>query len=221
MNKEEYNLQKEKIIQTFGQPNEDTFNPNESRIKLGKLKAEYLVSCRNQQKKDAKKAGQKQETELQDLPEVKAYVKENEKKASILIGNLEINDNDLLPFNQLERDVIRIKFDNWNLTHKQIANKCSDLSRTVTRQQVTATLDSPAFKILQQRYFDKLLPLEVNLALLAAVRQGDTKIVTRLAEQYNIMKPEKMEIDLNKPIEDAEALKMLRELGDKLIDDKK
>ncbi len=63
---------------------------------------------------------------------------------------------------------------------------------------------------------DQILPIEASQALRTAMKEGDSKIITRVAEHYNVLKSEKLELEVNKPIEDPVALKMLKELGDKL-----
>ena len=212
MTKEEYETNKAKILQEFGKPESDNHVPlNESARRLYKLLTEYRVSCRIEQAKKAREAGQIQQLPIKELatPELKRKYKH------INIGELELNDRDLLPFSEKEQDVIRCHFEDMSLNHKDLAVRSN-----VSRQFVTALLDSPSYRFLEQKVFDKLMPSEVKIALLQATRGGDSKIIQRLAEHYKILNPEKMELDINKPIDDPKALQMLKELGDKLVDER-
>jgi hypothetical protein len=211
MDRTEYDIAKQKLIETFGQPEWDNHVAvNESAKRLNTLLTEYRLSCRAAKRLEAKEAGQKQETEIKDLitPEIK------QKYKGISIGAIELNENDLLMFTDVEKDIIHNHFEDMTLTHKQLAFK-----NGVSRQIVTALLDSPAYRFLETKVFSKLMPSEIQIALLKATRGGDSKIVQRLAEHYKILHPEKLEVDINKPIEDSKAVQMLKELGDRLVNE--
>lgn len=209
MNRAEYDELKLKILKDFGDPNPTYDEPNESRRRLNKLKSDYLVSCREIKRKEEKQA-LIASGKIEDLPELKPYIKN-----PITIGVIELNEKDLAAFTDQEREIIRQHFQDFNLSHHQLSHRVPKTHR----QTVTALLDSPAYKILESRVFDRLMPSEVKIALLAATRDGDSKIIQRLAEHYRILQPEKMEIELNKPIEDPLAIKMLKDIGDKIIQD--
>jgi|ERR1041385_89095 hypothetical protein len=214
MTKQDYEDNKAKIIAEFGTPEWDNFEPmNESATRLSKLKTEYRLYCRSEKRLQDKANGEKQQQTLNELGQ---EIKENKKYKRFGIGSIEVNDKDLLPFSEKEQDVIRNHFDNWNLNHQELGIKSN-----VSRQFVTALLHTPAYLFLEQKIFDKLMPSEVKIALLQATRAGDSKIVQRLAEHYKILNPEKVEIDLNKPIDDPKALAMLREIGDRLVNEDK
>lgn len=210
MTKEEYTEGKKRIVETFGVPEYDNHAAvNESAKRCTKLLTEYRLSCRAKQLKEDKETDIRQKAELSELA-----TQDVKRKYSVFdIPEICINENDLAPFDDVEIDVITNHFENMSLAHKQLAIKSN-----VSRQVVTALLSSPAYRLLEAKVFDKLMPTETRMALLRAVRGLDSKITQRMAEHYKILNPEKLEVDLNKPIDDPEALKLLKEIGDKLVD---
>ena len=214
MTKSEYEEQRKKIIETFGKPVFDMAEPqNESAKRCNALLSEYRQGVLSAKRVQNREKGMKVKPET--VREIAENITSEQKNrySSIPIPEINLSDNDLIAFTDDERDVIIQHFNNMNLTHLQLSAKCK-----LNRQQITALLHSPAYRVLESKVFDKLMPTETRLSLLRCVRGNDSKITQRLAEHYKILNPEKVEIDLNKPIDDPKALKLLKELGDKLID---
>lgn len=125
-----------------------------------------------------------------------------------------IDDIDLKGFTELERAIIEAHFENRDLNQQQLSRVFN-----LPRQTITKLFHSPAFKILKVKYYEYVMPGKLMLATEKLVDLGHEKTILQLNEHYGIVKPKQTDINIvSKPIEDPEALKMLRELGDKLSD---
>jgi hypothetical protein len=65
--------------------------------------------------------------------------------------------------------------------------------------------------------FDSILPIEALNAIRIAMRRGDTKVTLEVARSYGLIKPETIDVNTNsKPVEDTQAISLLKTLGDSL-----
>ena len=219
MQKEEYERLKGEIISKYGQPVFDLHDPqNESATKLKQLQTAYRLSKLADARAKAKEAGKhlKPEGLAEIAQEAKTAVQIQQKRTDAkytpsCIPELHLNEKDLIAFTEKEIEVIRRYFERLDQSPKEIAAFCG-----VNYQFVTALLASPSFKILYSKVFDHILPFESLLSIRSAMKGGDSKTALRIAEHYGLIKSEKMDISINKPVDDPEAIKLLKQLGDKL-----
>jgi predicted DNA-binding protein (UPF0251 family) len=133
-------------------------------------------------------------------------------KDAISIPALDINNDLLLTFTQTEKDIVVCYFEDLSQSHKQIATKLG-----IAYQTVTALLQSKRFQILYAKVFDSILPIEALNAIRIAMRRGDTKVTLEVARSYGLIKPETIDVNTNsKPVEDTQAISLLKTLGDSL-----
>lgn len=204
MTKEQLDQQINEIKQTLGEPEFDFDRTplNESAKKIKELRAVFQSE---QKKKDweEKKAlknflSPDELRQTKDLPAPPIY----------------LEDHDLKGFTAVEAAIIEAHFENRNLNQQQLAKQFG-----VERQTITALFHNQRFNMLRIKYFDNEMPSELRLALAKLVKAGDQKTVLRLAEHYQMIKAEKQELNIvSKPIEDPEALKMLRDIARKRLD---
>lgn len=192
MTNEEYIKAKEDIITQYGKPEWDNFEPvNESAKKLKELRHKRASDSRAENK-------------LKEAAEIAISDSVIKHSRSIPI---ELTEQDLAPFDEKEKLILQAYFDNMNLTAKQLAKLCG-----CQVQKVASLWRSGPFLVLFERAFNYCAPMEVKAAILKGIRAGNTQITLRVAEHYSILKAE--EIKITKPIEDIEALKRLKEIGD-------
>ena len=123
-----------------------------------------------------------------------------------------VDDHDLKGFTDIEKAVIEAYYENRDQNHQQLAK-----SFGIARQTVTALFNSAQFKALAVKYYEFVMPSKLRLATEKLVDAGHEKTILRLNEHYGIIKAEKMDLNVtNKPIEDPEALQLLKELGEKM-----
>lgn len=192
MTNEEYENKKQEIIDKLGKPVFDLREPvNDSAKALAVLKQEYMREVRL-----SKVEQQKVVKEYKALPAVPIY----------------LTDTDLELFTEEERPVVEDYFSNTNQTAKELSSKHKGFSR----QRIVALMRSGPFSILTDRLYAPLLALEVKNALLKALRDGNSKILERMAEQTGALKSQEMNLNINKPLEldNPELLAKLKELGD-------
>lgn len=214
MTKDQFQQEKEAIIAKLGQPERDFDQTplNESAIQLKKLKIAYMLSLRSAKKQADKEAGQSQAPDtLTDF--VKAVPSERLRQAmNRALPPIFLEPHDLKAFTEVEAGIVQAHFEDRSLNNEQLANRFG-----IKRQTVTGLLNSREFKLLKLKYFEIEAPEATRLAILHLLHDNDQKTAHRLAEHYGIIKAEKQDINImSKPIDDPEALKMLRELGDKL-----
>jgi hypothetical protein len=216
MTKEEYLIQKEEIIKAHGKPEYDNYAPvNEAArllegLKLQRRNAQHAINI-----KAAKEAGKKMAPD--GMKEIADTIDPKDRKEHELhtIPQIFLDETDLRHLTDDEKRIVELHYFNLRLTDKQIA-----LELGLSRQKVTAFLKSTIKLMLDAKVFDKLMPIEERIALLRAVRAGDSKIVLRMSEHHKVIEPEKKDINLtNTPIEDPKAIQLLKELGDSLAQD--
>ncbi len=218
MTKEEYKALSDKIIVEYGKPEYNNYEPvNESAVKIKVLLSEYRMStmanARRAHSENAKLEREK-DNNLKRVNEGLKDIAEDipNKYKAYAIPELFLTESDLIPFNEKEKELLHEHFTNLTLSNKQLAIKCN-----VSTQHVTALLNSTAVQILNQKVFDKLLPLEALKSILKALRANDSKVSLEVARHYKLIQNETSDINvISKPINDPEAIKMLKELGDKL-----
>lgn len=219
MDKQEYELAKAKIVQEYGQPENDYDRApmNESARRIAELHTVYMIACRKAKKLLDREAGQKQAP--QGLEEINAAVPKDSVKEYLAmpVPPVFIPESDLIAFNKWERAVLIDHFEHLNLTHTELARR-----HGVSQQKVTGLLNMEAVGMLQTRVFARILPVETYKGLLQALASKNHQVALRLAEHFGIIKGEETTLNLaNSVIQDPEAIKMLKELGDKLADSKK
>src|SRR5258708_28333100 len=177
MDKTEYLKAKEEIIARLGPAEYDMKLPvNDSARELVKLKNDYNRSV---------KLSKSEQKEV-----VRTY-------KSFPAVPIELTDTDLELFTEEERPVVEDYFLNTN----QLASDLSRKYKGFTRQKVVALMRSGPFSVLCDRLYATLMRLEVNNALLKAVRDGNPKILERMAEQTGAMKNQSLDLNINKPLE--------------------
>ncbi len=192
MTSEEYEQEKQRIEKDLGKPEWDMKEPmNDSAKALHKLLNEYKSSIRIS-REDQKKVVKDYKT----LPAVPIY----------------LTETDLELFTEEERSVVEDYFSNTNQTPMELARK----HKGFTRQKVVALQRSGPFSILCERLYAPLMALEVKNALLKAIRDGNAKILERMAEQTGALRSQEMNLNINKPLEvdNPELLRKLKDLGD-------
>lgn len=206
MTPEEYKQQKAEIEKLLGKPEYDFDQSplNEAAKKTKELKSVFKSSQMKAQwesKKQLEKTFSTEDIKLANsLPAAPVY----------------IADHDLKGFSELEASVIEAYYENRNLSHQELAKRFN-----IPRQTITALLHSPRFNTLRIKYYEFTMPSKLMLATEKLVDAGHEKTILRLNEHYGIIKAERSDINItSKPIEDLEAQKMLRELGDKLSEKK-
>ncbi len=123
-----------------------------------------------------------------------------------------IEEHDLKGFTELERAIIEGYYENRSLNQQELAKRFN-----VQRQTITALFHSTKFNLLRIKYYEFTMPSKLMLATEKLVDAGHEKTILRLNEHYGIIKAEKQDINItSKPLEDAVAIKLLKELGDKL-----
>jgi hypothetical protein len=218
MTKEEYEQQKKEILDKFGPPESDMGDPmNESARRLKALHNQLKVSQLAKQRAEARANKSKADAPNETLKEISESMPRDTKQKYLRlypIPPVYIAENDLIAFTDIERDVLIAHFEDLSLTHKELSNKFG-----IKYQTVTALLSSPAYKVLYTKVFDKILPIESLIAIRQAIKQGDSKIILEVARHYQLLQNETLDINNKvKPIEDSATAKMLKEMGDKLID---
>lgn len=203
MNDEEYNQAKADIIKLHGEPVRDFDEKNEA--------ARLIDQLNYKRRAVAMQAGRKLKDIVSDVPssQLKKY-------SAVPLRPIYLEDKDLKQFNDIEKAILQAHYEDSTLNNEQLATRFG-----VKRQQVTALFNSMEAKLLKIKLFERECPDKIRLALLHLVEDNDQKTTLRLAEHYGIVKAEKTDINItSKPIEDPEAQKMLRELGDRLSEKK-
>ena len=200
MDKLEYLKLKHDVINRFGKPEYDLGEPiNESAKELKKLykayKSDEMVK-RNADKKQAL-----------DEKEQKQVVKQYRLTQAVPI---DLSENDLQAFTPKEREIIIDYFHNTNLTPTELVRSGFSV------QKIVALMRSGPFTVLAARVFEYLMPIEVRNAALKAVREGDKRLIERFAEQTGVLKNQEINMNINKPLEDPELLKKLKDIGDSI-----
>lgn len=215
MTKDQYELLKAEIINKYGVPVRDTFSPelnNESANKLNALKGEYLNSCRAASL-DAKRILRAKNESLKEIAaDIKPRGVDDPDYIRRKPDPCYVMSSDLLAFDEKEKDIIVTYFENQSLTPHQLSNQFG-----MSRQKVMALLNSPAFKVIYSKVYDRLLPIESLMAIRAKMKDGDSKVILEVARNYGLIKNEGLDITNRvKPIEDPEAIKLLKELGNRM-----
>lgn len=206
MTDEEYNLAKADIIKLHGEPVRDFDEKNESARLIDQLNYKRRAA--------AMQAGRKAKLSdiVSDVP-----VSQLRKYSALPLRPIYLEDKDLKQFTDLEKQILQAHYEDSTLNNEQLATRFG-----CKRQAITALFNSMEAKLLKIKLFERECPDKIRLALLHLVEDNDQKTTLRLAEHYGIVKAEKTDINItSKPIEDPEAMKLLRELGDKLSGDNK
>ncbi len=196
MTDQEYQDQKAEIIKQFGEPTYDLQSPtNDSARMIAKLIARKSVESRqaNQRDEFARMVG--------SLPS----------KVDATIPALDINETDLNTFDNTEKQIITAYFVDLNQSPKTLADRFN-----VNYQKVTALFKSERFKVLYTKVFNQILPLEGLIALRSLLKKGDTKATLETLRHYGLLKSEAVDVNINKstPIEDVDAINLLKKIGD-------
>lgn len=207
MERSDFDKLKAEIIQKFGKPESDNGTPlNESARRISELCIQYRVA-RNQESRAKAK-----ETKLKLAAELAKEKSEDARYEQVQAEPVFLSDKDMLPFTEQEALIVRDKFENFNIKDNQLAHR-----HHTTVQKVTALWTTEAFKYLQLKLQDKILPM-IAFNSLMRFAKTDAKVALRIAEHYKMLKSETLDINNTiKPIEDPEALKRLKELGDNLV----
>ena len=216
MNKEQYEQIKKDIIAEYGTPTYDMRDPvNESAKRITAARSQYLSDAMaiGRANKYRPKEEQQKDNSIQGI--LKDVPKERIKATwNIDLPEMCIDDKYLLAFDDTEKKILHTHFNQPNLKNKDIGIKFN-----VSAQLVTSLLNDTRTKILEARLFESLAPWRTRLALLRLVESNDSRVVVRLAEHFKVIESESKDINLiTKPIQDTEAEKMLKEIGDKLIE---
>lgn len=208
MTNEDFELEKQKIINEFGKPERD-WDPNLWNESAKRIKA-LTERKRMEALADKRKAKQEYLADLfKDIP--KEQYKQIMKQP---LPAIYIEDHDLKAFQDIEKEIIRYHFENRDSTNKELATYFN-----TNPQRITALFHSIQFKALEIKYHEARIPAKLRNALERLVDADHEKTVLRLSEHYGIVKAEKQDINItSKPIEDPEAIRLLRELGDRVAD---
>jgi len=216
VDKQQFEIEKAKIIAIHGKPEYDMREPvNEAAKLCSELHKSYLNDCRVAARLKAKELGQHQAPEtLEDIE--KAIPKElKHKYSSIPLPSFYLTEQDLKEFNGVERELLHLHFKDLELDTKALADRFG-----LTRQRVAALLKSNAVQLLTFRLLKQNAGLETWKGLFRAMKANDSKILLRMAEYLSILPKEETNLNINtKPITDPTAMKLLQELGDKLADE--
>lgn len=199
MDKLEYEFKKKEIISKLGKPESDFDRQplNESARQLKSLFSQYQSESKVKLSIERKQA--------LDLKEQKDVVRKYRLDYAV---SIELSEADLEVFNEVERAVLVDYFHNTNLSPL-------DLERPgFSRQKIVALMRSGPFAVLAAKVFDHLMAVEVRSAILKSIRSGNDKLAERFAEQLGILRNQTLDLNINKPIEDQELIKKLKELGD-------
>ena len=215
MDKKEYETLKAKIIQEYGKPEYEMHKPiNESASKIQAIQTQYRLDNISKARYERKEKEYLQGSN--SLKSLASGLTEDQRRVAVSspVPELFINESYLIPFTDKEKEILKLHYYNLNLTNNELGRKCN-----VSRQFVTALLDSPAVAILNTKIFDKLLPLEACKSILRLVQHDDKTVTLRVAEHYKLLQSQSTEMNIvSKPIDDPNTLKMLKEMGDELAD---
>ena len=208
----EYKKQQEEIIKKYGQPEHEMAEPiNESARLLRELKKQQAKEVFEAKKAAAKELGQKQAPEGLVAIEKAIPPALKQEYESVSLYGREIPEEYLSKFKEKEKDVLRAHYMDDRLSHTQLAHKFG-----MSRQQVTALLKSGEARLLESRMFNQEAPSECMKSLLKAIKAGDSKTVIEVSRHFGVLRNEKLELSVQKPIQDPEAQRLLRELGDRM-----
>lgn len=211
MTKDQLTLRTQEIINTHGKPTWDMSQPvNESARLLVQLRTEYRMEALANKKQAAKAKGQDQKAD--GIDEIAQLAdKENPKYKQAHIGAIGLDESDLKLFTPKEQEILIFYFDNPEESIKNIAKRFG-----WNYQKMTSFLRSQAVVQLEDRTFTKAIRSRNWKALARAQAAGDSRVIQRLGEHFKQISSEKLELNVvNKPIEDPEVVRVLRELGDK------
>lgn len=181
---------------------------NESARQLVQIRREYRSTQALERHQKRKEAGYKMAPE--GLAEIANTVRQVRAVADI--PALFLNDKDLTYFTPIEKEILKSHFTNMRLSNAQLGK-----IHNVSYQLVTELLTHTAVLILYGKVFGHLLPLKTWQSLLKAVDSGDKAVTLRLAEHFGLISNPQLDVNTKtKPIDDPEALKLLKDLGDKL-----
>lgn len=200
MTDQEYQDKKAEIIQKYGEPEYDMHQPqNESARLLSQLKFEKANAARGAKPPVRRDARAKSEAELS----LELYIQS--------LPDPDINDTDLINFTDVEKRIIKETFSNLLRPHKEVATACS-----TTYQKVTAFIKTTPYLVLRNKAFNNVLELETLLTLRSLLQKGDTKIALELGRKYGFINKEAVDVNINKstPIEDVDAINLLKKIGD-------
>ncbi len=207
MTKEERDSQIEEVKKLLGEPDFDYDQTplNESAKKIKEIRGAFKSERMKAQWEEKKKVEEH-------------FSKEDLKQAASLPAKpIYIADHDLKGFSELERAIIEAYYEDRNLNQQELSKRFG-----LPRQTITKLFHSTQFNALRIKYYEYTMPSKLMLATEKLVDAGHEKTILRLNEHYGIIKAEKTDINItSKPIEDPEAIKILRELGDKLSGEKK
>lgn len=210
MTKDEYNQRKAELIKTYGEPTSPHDEPNQARLELNKLLIEHRRS--NLVKKEDKPIVQ---NELNVLAESIPKDKQKELRSTPALP-VYLVDEDLRQFTDEQRKILLCYFEDINQPDQLIANRVG-----CSVQLVTRTKRLPAVSALNDRATSYLLKAENAMMIRKLQLAGDTKIIVELGKKFGNLEKDSLDITQKiKPIEDPAMIKMLKELGDKLIDGK-
>lgn len=207
MTKEQYEDQKRDVIKQYGEP---TYNEDYSPKKPLNESAKKLADIHEQYRKFNLANAVK--TKQDNLKAVADFVAKRPQLSNKKAIPIYLTPDDLKGFTEQEAKIIEIYFDDYFKKDKQIAQEAG-----CTTQAVTVLKRKSTFLWLQNTLMNSTLKIE-SWHNLREHSWTDPKINLRLAEHYEHIKPEEKDLNINKPIEDKNALEMLRRLGDKLTE---
>jgi hypothetical protein len=199
MTKLEFETEKQRIIDTLGQPvhgNGYETESNECQKQLDKLKGQYLASCR--------------------ITKPRQPVLESKEDVVSSLGRLReitLVESDLVEFSVIEQELLKAYFANRSVNPKTLANRFNK-----SYQFVAGFLKSRAVLSLKAKYFHETLNENTQLALLKLTEDADPKIVLAAAEYLKILHDKESDTQGSKAIDDPVAEARLKQLGDELAD---
>lgn len=202
------------VIKKYGQPVFEMSEPKNECAKLVlELNTQYRLERVAAARAEKKANGQKQAANT--LNEIAQGI-ERGKYVDSIPGPMFLQEEDLLGFTEEQRTIVKAKFENWERTNKQLA-----IQYQTHTQTITALFNTQRFKMLYMKVIDRVLPFDAMQSLRRAMRSDDSKVTLRIAEHYGLIKSEKIDVNMsNKPIEDPKAIEMLKQLGDRLAEEK-
>jgi len=204
----EYNETELAIIQKFGEPSWDIGQQplNESATRISKSRT--LLAALNLSKKSRNNLGNSKSLNIVNGEIV---------RMSAHIPDPDLKTEDLIAFTDDEVRIIRLYFNNVNQPFKEMAD-----SLGIPYQRVTALLHSDAVKRLYNKVFKSLLALEALVTLRDQLHKGDSKTALEILRDAGVLKSSELNVNVkdSQPIQDPETTKLLKQLGDSLINRK-
>lgn len=200
--KEQYELDRQRIIDSLGKPvygNGFETEDNESAKQLKQLKGKYLTDIRQDQK-----ASREAEQPVIDVKELEASLSR--------LNGFEPLESDLKGFEGVERELLKLHLSQPELTHKELANKLGK-----SYQFVAGFLNRRNVQLLSDSYFVKNLKRNTKLGLLKLTKSGDARIVLAVSEALKTFGVDEKDTG-SAPLVDPVAEERLKVLGDELAD---